>query len=48
LVILQRYYKMLGPTIKIEIDVREVGWESMDWFYLAGHRDNWRAIMSGK
>jgi hypothetical protein len=39
---------MLGPSMKIEIDVREVEWEGMDWFYLAGHRDNCRAIMSGK
>jgi hypothetical protein len=30
----------------IKIDVREVGWEGVDWTCLARHMDNWRAVMN--
>jgi len=27
------------------MDLGEVGWEVMDWIYLAEDRDHWRAVM---
>ena len=30
----------------IKIDVREVGWEGMDWIDLAQNRDRWRALVN--
>jgi hypothetical protein len=29
---------------KIRIDVREMGWEGVDWMHLAQGRDQWRAV----
>jgi hypothetical protein len=26
-----------------KIDLREIGWDGMDWIYLAQDRDRWRA-----
>jgi hypothetical protein len=28
----------------IKMDLREVGWECMDWIELAQNRDRWRAL----
>jgi hypothetical protein len=28
------------------MDLKEVGWESMDWIYLAQDRDRWRALVN--
>jgi hypothetical protein len=28
----------------IKIDLREIGWDGMDWFDLAQDRDQWRAV----
>jgi hypothetical protein len=30
----------------IEIDLRERGWDSMDWIDMAQDRDQWRALLS--
>jgi hypothetical protein len=30
----------------IKIDLREIGWGSMDWIDLAENRDQWRALMN--
>jgi hypothetical protein len=30
----------------IKIDLREIGWNGMDWFDLAEDRDKWRALVS--
>jgi hypothetical protein len=30
----------------IEIDLREIGWDGMDWIELAQDRDQWRAIVN--
>jgi hypothetical protein len=30
----------------IKIDLREIGWDGMDWFYLAQDRDQWRALVN--
>jgi hypothetical protein len=30
----------------IKIDVREIGWDDMDWIDLAEHRDQWRALVN--
>jgi len=28
----------------IRMDLREIGWESVDWFHLAQAREQWRAL----
>jgi hypothetical protein len=30
----------------IEINLREIGWDGMDWIYLAQDRDQWRALVN--
>jgi hypothetical protein len=30
----------------IKMDLREIGWDGMDWIKLAQDRDQWRALMS--
>jgi hypothetical protein len=30
----------------IEIDLREIGWDGMDWIDLAQDRDQWRALVN--
>jgi hypothetical protein len=28
------------------MNLKEVGWEDVDWIHLAQHRDQWRALMN--
>jgi hypothetical protein len=28
------------------MDLREIGWDGMDWIYLAQDRDQWRVFVS--
>jgi hypothetical protein len=30
----------------IKIDLREIGWDGMDWLNLAQDRDQWRALVN--
>jgi hypothetical protein len=30
----------------IKIDLREIGWDGVDWIYLAQDRDHWRALVN--
>jgi hypothetical protein len=30
----------------IKMDIREVGWEDMNWIELAQDRDRWRALVN--
>jgi hypothetical protein len=30
----------------IKIDVREIGWDGMDWIGMAQDRDQWRALVN--
>jgi hypothetical protein len=30
----------------IKIDLREIGWDGMDWINLAQDRDKWRAFVN--
>jgi hypothetical protein len=30
----------------IEMDLREIGWDGMDWIDLAQDRDQWRALVN--
>jgi hypothetical protein len=30
----------------IRIDLREIGWEGLDWIHLSQNRDQWRALMN--
>jgi hypothetical protein len=43
--------RRLGRTrrkwvVSIKIDLREIGWDDMDWIDLAQDRDQWRALMN--
>jgi hypothetical protein len=29
----------------IKVDLREIGWDGMDWIDLAQNRDQWRALV---
>jgi hypothetical protein len=33
-----------GWTILHKMDLREIGWDGMDWIDLAQDRDQWRAL----
>jgi hypothetical protein len=30
----------------IKMDLREIGWDDMDWIDLAQYRDQWRALVN--
>jgi hypothetical protein len=30
----------------IKMDLREIGWDGMDWINLAQHREQWRALVN--
>jgi hypothetical protein len=30
----------------IKINVREIGWDGLDWIYLSQDRDEWRALVN--
>jgi hypothetical protein len=30
----------------MKMDLREIGWDAMDWFDLAQDRDQWRALVN--
>jgi hypothetical protein len=30
----------------VKIDLRGIGWDDMDWIYLAQDRDQWRALVN--
>jgi len=32
----------------IKMDLREIGWEDVDWIHLAQDRDQWRALVNTK
>jgi hypothetical protein len=36
----------VGGWIFIKIDLRERGWDGMDWIDLAQDRDQWRALVN--
>jgi hypothetical protein len=29
----------------IKMDLREIGWDGVDWIYLAQDRDRWKALV---
>jgi hypothetical protein len=33
-------------VINIKIDIREVGWDGVDWIDLAEDRDEWKALVN--
>jgi hypothetical protein len=35
-----------GCVDSIKIDLREIGWDGMDWIDLAQDRDHWRALVN--
>jgi hypothetical protein len=37
-------YRILVDNIKM--DLREIGWDDMDWIDLAQDRDQWRALVN--
>jgi hypothetical protein len=30
----------------IKIDLKEIGWDGMDWIHLTKHRDQWNTVMN--
>jgi hypothetical protein len=40
------YYYYYYFTANIKMDLREIGWEGMDWIDLAQDRDQWRAVVN--
>jgi hypothetical protein len=30
----------------IRMDLRDIGWEGVDWIYLAQGKDHWRAVVN--
>jgi hypothetical protein len=30
----------------VRVDLREIGWEGVDWMHLAQDRDQWRAVVN--
>jgi hypothetical protein len=30
----------------IKMDLREMGWDGVDWMYMAQDRDQWRALVN--
>jgi hypothetical protein len=30
----------------IEMDLKEIGWDGVDWIYVAEGRDKWRALVN--
>jgi hypothetical protein len=32
--------------VNIRIEIREVGWEGVDWIHLTQERDQWQAVMN--
>jgi hypothetical protein len=30
----------------IEMDLRDIGWDGMDWIHLAQDKDQWRALVN--
>jgi hypothetical protein len=41
---LGRSRRRWGDNIKMNL--REVGWDGMDWIHLAKNRDQWRALVN--
>jgi hypothetical protein len=35
----------IGIDVRIEINLKEIGWESVEWTDLAQNRDRWRALV---
>jgi hypothetical protein len=33
-------------VVSVKIDLREIGWDGMDWTDLAQDRDHWRALVN--
>jgi hypothetical protein len=33
---------------KIKMDLREIGWDGVDWIDLAEDRDQWRALVNAE
>jgi hypothetical protein len=34
------------PLDNIKMDLREIGWDAMDWIGLGQDRDQWRALLN--
>jgi hypothetical protein len=40
------FHGRCSKLINIKMNLREIGWEGMDWIDLAQDRDQWRALMN--
>jgi hypothetical protein len=40
-------FLFLQPWVdNIKMDLREIGWDGMDWIHLVHDRDQWRALVN--
>jgi hypothetical protein len=44
--ILHSYRRENLKSHNIKMDLREIGWDAMDWIDLARDRDQWRALVN--
>jgi hypothetical protein len=33
-------------VVNIKMDLRDIGWDGVDWIYMAQDRDQWRALVN--
>jgi hypothetical protein len=38
--------QIVFTVITYNLDLREIGWEGMDWIHLAQDRDQWQALVN--
>jgi hypothetical protein len=38
--------KLIFSDVNSELDLREIGWDGVDWIVMAQDRDQWRALMN--
>jgi hypothetical protein len=39
-------YFMAYKQVNIKMDLREIGWDGVDWIGMAQNRDKWRALVN--
>jgi hypothetical protein len=42
----ERFVDMSGFSTSVIIDLREIGWDGMNWIDMGQDRDQWRALVN--
>jgi hypothetical protein len=45
-ILLYVFFMETFPNNNIKMDLREIGWDGMDWIDLAQDRDQWKALVN--